>query len=166
MKEKLLTLMGEIEDANRRQARLYEKLERSWGRYRAAGEYSSLVETAFYLNQLYSGYERVLEAVAEVFGNSVEGPGRHKSLLEKMRLHVKGLRPALVGDEAFWCLNELRAFRHFFRHAYDIDLEPGKVELVVTKALRLKELWAEDTRDFMHFLEEMARMADDGPDPG
>lgn len=155
-------MLSEIEDANRRQDRLYERLERSWRRYQATAEYSHLVETAFYLNQLYSGYERVFESVAQVFGNSVGGPERHKSLLERMRIHVKGIRPALVGDEAFGCMNELRAFRHFFRHAYDVDLDPKKVELVVDKALRLKALWAEDCRGFVRHLEKMVRDAGSG----
>lgn len=109
MKERLLALVSLIQDANRRQARLYDKLDRSWSRYRSTQDYSCLVETAFYLNQLYSGYERVFEAVAEVFDNSAEDARWHKSLLDKMRLSVKRVRPALVGDEAFWCLNEMRA---------------------------------------------------------
>lgn len=166
MRERLLLLMAEIEDATRRQVRLYERLRQSWSRYRSAREYSFLVETGFYLNQLYSGYERVLEAIAEVFGNSVEGAARHKGLLERMRIHVKGLRPAVVGDAAFGCLDELRAFRHFFRHAYDLDLQPEKVELVVNKALRLEELWANDTRQFTQFLTEMTKVADSGPHTG
>jgi uncharacterized protein YutE (UPF0331/DUF86 family) len=69
-----------------------------------------------------------------------------------MRLSLEGLRPALISEETFRCLNELRAFRHFFRHAYDTDLEPEKVELVVRKALKLKDLWAGDCRAFKEFL--------------
>ncbi|WP_342669563.1 hypothetical protein [Desulfovirgula thermocuniculi] len=74
-----------------------------------------------------------------------------------MRLSLEGLRPALIGEETFRCLNDLRSFRHFFRHAYDMDLEPEKVELVVKKALRLKELWANDCRAFTDFLRELIR---------
>ncbi|MEW6397540.1 MAG: hypothetical protein AB1503_00015 [Bacillota bacterium] len=156
-----MTLISQIEDANRRQARLYERIDQSWRRYRATGDYSCVVETAFYLNQLYAGYERVFQSVAEVFGNAVDSGGWHRSLLERMRLSVKGLRPALVGDEGFRCLNELRAFRHFFRHAYDVDLEPDRVELVLKKAFRLRELWAQEGRSFVEFLHEMERASDD-----
>lgn len=52
MKEKILLLLSEIEGTNQRQARLYEKLDQSWQRYQATNDYSYLVETAFYLNQL------------------------------------------------------------------------------------------------------------------
>lgn len=157
MKEKLLVLLSEIESTNHRQERLYEKLQESWERHQKTGEYSYLVETAFYLNQLYSGYEKIFYEVAEVFENSLETIRWHKSLLEKMRLSLEGLRPALIGEETFRCLNDLRAFRHFFRHAYDVDLESEKVELVVKKALRLKELWVKDCRAFTDFLRELIR---------
>lgn len=156
MKERILLLLSEIESTNRRQARLYEKLDQSWQRYKATNDYSYLVETAFYLNQLYSGYEKVFHEVAEVFENTVDNPRWHKSLLERMRLAIEGLRPALIDEETFRCLNELRTFRHFFRHAYDTDLEPEKIALVVKKALRLKDLWAGDCQAFTAFLQELA----------
>ncbi|MGQ9498685.1 MAG: ribonuclease toxin HepT-like protein [Desulfotomaculales bacterium] len=152
MKERILVLLGEMESVAQRQARLYERLDRSWERYRASREYGYLVETAFYLNQIYSGYEKIFFEVAEVFENTIDTLHWHKSLLERMRLSLEGLRPALISEETFRCLNELRAFRHFFRHAYDTDLEPEKVELVVRKALRLKDLWAGDYQAFKEFL--------------
>lgn len=155
MKEKILLLISEVESANRRQARLYERLQRSWERHQADGDYSHLVETAFYLNQLYSGYERIFEEVAGVFENTIDSIHLHKSLLERMRLSIEGVRPALTGEETFRCLNELRAFRHFFRHAYDTDLEPEKVALVMKKALRLKDLWTRDCRAFTEFLRKL-----------
>ncbi|BAF60766.1 hypothetical protein PTH_2585 [Pelotomaculum thermopropionicum SI] len=155
MKERILLLISEVESANRRQAQLYSKLDRSWERYQQNGDYSCLVETAFYLNQLYSGYERIFWDVAGVFENTLDSIHWHKSLLERMRLSIEGLRPALVGEETFRCLNELRAFRHFFRHAYDTDLEPEKVALVMKKALRLKDLWAGDCQAFINFLRKL-----------
>jgi hypothetical protein len=148
MKERILILISEIEDANRRQASLYDRIDRSWERYQENTGYSHLVETVFYLNQLYSGYKKIFYKVAEVFENTVDTLHWHKSLLDRMRLSIEGLRPALLSEEAFHCLNELRAFRHFFRHAYDIDLEPEKVALVFKKAQRLKEQWAADCRAF------------------
>lgn len=156
MKERILLLLSEIESTNQRQARLYERLGRSWKQYQESRDYSYLVETAFYLNQLYSGYERIFYEVAAVFENTVESLRWHKSLLERMRLTIEGLRPPLISDETFRCLNELRAFRHFFRHAYDTDLEPEKLELVVKKALRLKDLWTGDCQAFTAFLRELA----------
>lgn len=156
MKERILLLLSEIESTNRRQARLYEKLDQSWQRYQATNDYSYLVETAFYLNQLYTGYEKIFHEVAEVFENTVDSLRWHKSLLERMRLAIEGLRPASISDETFRCLNELRAFRHFFRDAYETDLEPEKIELVVRKALRLKDLWASDCLSFTAFLRELA----------
>ncbi|HHW43040.1 hypothetical protein GFC01_03685 [Desulfofundulus thermobenzoicus] len=156
MKERILLLLSEMEDINRRQARIYDKLDRSWKHYHANADYSYLVETAFYLNQLYSGYEKIFYQVAEVFENTVDTLHWHKSLLDRMRLSIEGLRPALLSEEAYHCLNELRAFRHFFRHAYDTDLEAEKVALVLKKAWQLKDLWAGNYHSFTAFLRELA----------
>jgi len=156
MKEKILLLLSEIERADGRQAGLHERLERSWERFLQEGDYSLLVETAFYLNQLYSGYERVLLETAEVFESSLDSMSWHKSLLERMRLDLEGIRPAFISEDTCRCLNELRAFRHFFRHAYDVDLEAEKIALVVKKASRLKELWAADSAAFRAFLRRLA----------
>ncbi|NLG85253.1 MAG: hypothetical protein GX493_11755 [Firmicutes bacterium] len=152
MKERILLLLSEIEDLNRRQAGIYDKFNQSWERYQKNGDYGHLVETAFYLNQLYSGCEKIFSEIAGVFENTIDDARWHKSLLERMRLAIEGVRPAFINEDTFGCLNELRAFRHFFRHAYDTDLDPEKVALVVKKALRLKDLWARDTRAFKEFL--------------
>jgi len=41
------------------------------------------------------------------------------------------VRPALFPEELRQPLHELRAFRHVFVHAYDLELDPEKLALVL-----------------------------------
>ncbi len=56
-----------------------------------------------------------------------------------MSISIGGIRPNLISEESLSLLSELRAFRHFFRHAYTYELDAKKVKLVLEKALKLRE---------------------------
>jgi len=49
------------------------------------------------------------------------------------------MRPALISAELYELLDELRRFRHFFRHAYGVELDADKVGEAVGKAILLRE---------------------------
>lgn len=42
-----------------------------------------------------------------------------------------GVRPAVLPDELKPLLNELRSFRHVFRHSYEFQLDPLKLNALV-----------------------------------
>jgi hypothetical protein len=50
-----------------------------------------------------------------------------------MTLSIGDLRPALLDDEAFLLIDELRSFRHLFRNLYARPLDPQRVRLVQEK---------------------------------
>lgn len=62
---------------------------------------------------------------------------------------IEGLRPCLLSQEAFRILNELRAFRDFFRHAYGYEIEGQRVMALAEKATGLKEVFNQDYRQFI-----------------
>ncbi len=66
-----------------------------------------------------------------------------------MRLEIEGIRPALVSDGAFDLLDELRRFRHFFRHAYTAELNPDTLDDLLGKVRRLREIHWQDVEEFM-----------------
>jgi len=73
----------------------------------------------------YNTFENIFRNVAAVFENSVDDVERWRvRLLERMRLDVLPLRPAVIDDAAYDALDELRRFRHLFRHAYSVKLAP------------------------------------------
>jgi hypothetical protein len=81
----------------------------------------------------------------------------HALLLQRMTLDIEGVRPKLVGSEAFDCLDELRRFRRFFRSSYGVRLDPQRLRLVWDKAQKLRVLYLADFEGILAFLEVMGR---------
>jgi hypothetical protein len=87
-----------------------------------------LVLLAVNLHGWYTAFESGLERVARLLDQSVPtGAAWHVDLIEQMRLDIPAVRAALVPAGAVGALHELRRFRHFFRNAYVLDLDPVKV---------------------------------------
>ena len=75
------------------------------------------------MQQFYTGIESIFRRIAlRVDGSLPRGEGWHIELLTLMAQET-GKRPAVI-DQGFWeKLKEYLDFRHFFRHAYGVDLE-------------------------------------------
>jgi len=102
--------------------------ESSEGRFAAA---------AFELNRIYNILEKSFERLCETFENHLEKTGRyHDTLIERVALDLTGIRPALLPADAVRDVRELKGFRHLFRHAYDLDLDPARVTAVAAQAAR------------------------------
>lgn len=94
--------------------------ESSLGRHAAA---------AFEINRIYNILEKAFERLCETFENHLEKTGRyHEQLIERVCLDLRGIRPAFVPRDSIRAVRELKGFRHVFRHAYDMDLDPARVE--------------------------------------
>jgi hypothetical protein len=112
------------------------------------------VESAAYqLHNLYSAIEDLLLIVAKAFENHVTDLSRwHTALLQRMTLEIRETRPALLSAESAALLNELRAFRHFFRHAYGVPIQPQRVAENTERAWQVRPLLE---RDVALFLEKL-----------
>lgn len=94
--------------------------ESSLGRHAAA---------ACEINRIYNILEKAFERLCETFENHLDRTGRyHEHLIERVCLELRGIRPAFVPRDSARAVRELKGFRHVFRHAYDIDLDPARVE--------------------------------------
>lgn len=156
MKEKIAILKSEIKNDYGKLNRIFDKFDTSYNEFLSSGEYSKLVENAFYISQLYSGYENIFKNIAKTFENNIEQDYWHKSLLDRMSLNIQDIRPALISSvENLKCLNELRAFRHYFRHAYDIELDQEKFKIVANNVFPLKALFQKDINNFIGFLDSL-----------
>lgn len=101
------------------------------------------------LHNVYSALEQTFERIARAFENQVDQPERyHAELLRRMTLEIPRVRPALLSRPAYEMLSELRSFRHVFRHAYDYELDPQRVEGL---AARVQEEWPGVRNDFHRF---------------
>lgn len=157
MKERIVILKSEIESDRKKLERLFIKFEKSYDGFLKTKEYSRLVESAFHVGQIYTGFENVFKNIAKTFENNIEDDRWHKSLLERMTLEIEGIRPALLSEESFGCLNELMAFRHFFRHAYEMEIDKEKFKIVADRVLVVKSVFKKEIGKFLGFLEELVK---------
>ena len=148
-RKRLSTLKAAIEAQLGEIDRVYERIEK-----RRTGQGPAYIESlAYQLHNLYCAYEDLFKIVAEYFENQIEDETRwHQELLWRMTLSIEGVRPALLSRESFRLLDSLRAFRHFFRHAYTYELDPRKVRLVLEDALAVRKKVLDDVHRFLQAL--------------
>jgi hypothetical protein len=76
------------------------------------------------VHRYYTAFEVIAERVAKALdGVMPSGPRWHEELLSQIRRDIAGVRPALIDAETHVELTRLLSFRHFFRHAYSVELD-------------------------------------------
>src|SRR3989338_172115 len=149
-KAKLAILEAELSRQKQEIDKIYAKIDER--RLRINNE-TGIESLAYQLHNLYCAYEDLFKIVAAAFENNIEeGITWHKELIRRMTISIKGIRPNLISEKSMNLLSELRSFRHFFRHAYGYELDPGKVKLVLEKAAGLKEAFTKDVNKFLRNL--------------
>jgi hypothetical protein len=156
MNDKILVLINSIRRDMDAIATIYDELARH--PLPADTDGDRLIVIGYHLHNLYNAFENIFQNIAAVFENSIDEVAQwHTQLLERMRLDLMPLRPAIIDDEAYDALDELRRFRHLFRHAYIVKLDPLRLQLVMGKALALKAVYVYQLEQFMSFLQNLAK---------
>ena len=89
----------------------------------AAPSRPTLALLAVDLHSYYTLLEGLIQRlVLALEGDAPRGPASHVALARHAMRPVEGVRPALVAPERAASMDELRRFRHFFRHGYALDL--------------------------------------------
>jgi hypothetical protein len=118
-------LAADIASLRRIEAELNELLA-AWPT--KATDRASLALAAVDLHGWYTGWETALERIARAVDQSVPaGVDWHTELLRQAMTDIPGLRPAVLAEHLLGELEELRKFRHFFRHAYRVELDGSKL---------------------------------------
>lgn len=65
---------------------------------------------------------------------------------------IEGVRPALLASETAQLLHRLRSFRHFFRHAYRVELDEGEIRQKVAIVRQVHPLLLADIEAFLNAL--------------
>jgi hypothetical protein len=87
---------------------------------------------AGFLHNVYNGIENCLLRIAHGVDESVPtGSESHRLLLDQMSAPISDLRPQVLSEELLPRLDELRRFRHAFRHMYFFDLDWARVRPLV-----------------------------------
>ncbi len=139
-------------DVQKQVGYIHEIIERVLDRaaQMTAGQPSSVEATSFQINNYYSAVEDLCRIVAAAFENNIADVSRwHSELIDRMTLDITGVRPPLLSNSTAQLLHRLRSFRHFFRHAYRVELDEGEVRENLT---RLKEVHPRLMADIDRFL--------------
>lgn len=153
MHEKMLLLKRSIEQDLATIDRIYSDLEGA--ELHAGTPAETVIVIGYRLHNLYNAFESIFWHVARAFENQLdETQGWHAELLRRMRLDLRPLRPALIDGEAYAKLDELRGFRHVFRSIYGGELDPVRMGISLGKALELREIWPEQVKAFLEFLDQ------------
>lgn len=114
---------------------------------------ANMESLAYQLHNLYCAFEDLFKIVADHFENTIEDKTRyHIELLKRMSIPIEGIRPYLLTEDAAKLLDELRSFRHLFRHAYNYEIDPRKLKIVLEDAHKLKKDYKELVTDFIEKL--------------
>jgi hypothetical protein len=90
---------------------------------------------AHHLCRFFNTLEQMGLRVARAFENNIDDDqGWHIALINRLSIDIPGVRPALFPSELKNPLRELRAFRHVFVHAYELELDPEKLALLLKYA--------------------------------
>ena len=106
----------------------------------------------------YTALETSFLRISQFFENSLIASHWHTDLLDKMRIHIPGIRERVLSDEAHALLLELLTFRHFRRYYFDVELDWQKLDFllgVYDRALPLAY------RDLDRFKDLLARLTAD-----
>jgi len=108
------------------------------------------VESAgYWMHNLYCAFEDLFKLVAGFWENSLSTDGEyHIHLLKRMLIEIEGIRPGLLSNAGYKLLNELRGFRHVFRHAYSYGLDKERVSALLGKILDQKDIVEIDLQTF------------------
>ena len=121
------------------------------------------VESAgYWMHNLYCAFEDLFKLVAGFWENNLSANGEyHIHLLKRMLVEIEGVRPALLSNAAYKYLNELRGFRHVFRHAYSYGLDAERVSTLLHKILDQKDLLIGDLKTFRNTVAGFAKALDE-----
>ena len=146
-------LKAEIDAQVKEIDRIYQEIE---DRRQGAEQSRPVLESLGYqLHNLYCAFEDLFKIVAQCFENQIKDISQyHKELLRRISLPVEGVRPRLISEEASREMDELRAFRHFFRHAYSYELRYEKIKFPLDSARKLQGIYKRDIAQFLNTVEK------------
>ena len=149
-KERLAVLQAEIKAQIQEIEGIYIRIEdRKRKKDKAAME-----SVGYQLHNLYCAFEDLFKIVAETFENHIQDKSKyHQKLLKRMAISIEGVRPRLLSQKGFQLLDNLRSFRHLFRHAYSYELDERKVKIVLDDAFTLRGICRNDIDAFLNSFE-------------
>jgi hypothetical protein len=146
-------LRSDVRDLNAvvaENARAWERIERG------ATDRLDWAALGYTIHNVYGVIESYCLRVAKFFENGLESESWHRELLQRMKLEIPSLRPALLSEDAYLLIDDLRSFRHLFRNLYARPLDPERTGLVQAKVEAASRAFEEAHTEFVARMEEIA----------
>ena len=114
--------------------------------------------SGYWMHNLYCAFEDLFKQVSVFWENHMSDDGDyHVNLLKRMMINIKDIRPSLLSKDSYEYLNELRGFRHVFRHAYSYGLDDERVAYLIRKTISKQEMVLADLSRFREQIEEAVK---------
>ncbi len=149
-KNRFLLLKADINNQMKIIDEIYEKIQKRRANYKESDV--GVESMAYQLHNLYGAYEELFEIVADYFENEIKGTKYHSNLLQRMKTEIEGIRPRLISNGLFWLFDELRRFRHLFRHAYNMELDPERIEKILNISSQIRNKFNGELENFLKTL--------------
>lgn len=104
------------------------------------------------LENYYTCLETVFLRISQFFENSLSGERWHAELLDKMTIHIGGVRIPAVSEGNYGSLWELLKFRHFRRYYFETEYDWDRLDFLVKKLTTAHPIVKEDLARFIAFL--------------
>lgn len=109
------------------------------------------------LHRYYTAVENLLERIERSVGAlPPNGPSWHRDLLEGATHRLADARPAILSGHLLEDLEELLAFRRFFRHAYKVEFDATRLIALTDRVARSHKGTEADFRNFVSYLNGVA----------
>ena len=114
------------------------------------------------VHNLYSIIENYALRIAKTFENSLGDSSWHRELIYRMTLEIPQTRPRVWSRELSRDIDELRRFRHAFRHIYDSKVEPDKLMVAQSRVPRVLSGICDAHAEFQAKLSALIEELDEG----
>jgi hypothetical protein len=113
---------------------------------------------ALNLYSFYAGVEHIFEAIARTIDGTVpDDPNWHQSLLRQMMVEIPTVRPPVIAQETYDCLEEYRSFRHVVRNVYTFNLRGSRIKELAADLRACLTMVSHDLTQFAQFLQQLAQ---------
>jgi hypothetical protein len=107
-------------------------------------EFLQLAGVATLLHNFYNGIENILKLILKDKNIPLpEGSSWHKELLNLAKIN------GIISESTLMLLGEYLAFRHFFSHAYALDLYADKLEPLVENIDQVYQIFKKEISTFL-----------------
>ncbi len=101
------------------------------------------------LASIYTGIEKIFERIIKtVDGFMPEAKQYHQALLDRAATAIPGKRPAIISEQTYELLQEMKGFRHLYTHIYHYNLLPERLKEIALKGPLACELFFGDVEVF------------------